>query len=222
MVQNNLKNSIFSSYFNNLETEDEFDEKILEKYDLTIDDFIKEEPKERKLGWINKNIWFFRNWTKSQLLKDVIDAYLVGGMTSEEQEHYLPYVNKDPIKLSRRNAYIDFGLTVFLSSVPYLTDIILKKNTNYEGNAGSIMGFTAITQSFVIAAYRVGYIFVKKKPIESFSILSLMANSTTYIKQTDGLRELLNELYPSNFEFEKTWGYESLKEINFDLLDKAA
>jgi hypothetical protein len=205
---------------NIISEQNDFIDKVLEEYNLTIDDFTKEEPKEKKLGLINKKIWEFRNWTKSQTIKEIIDSYLVGGMTQEEQEHYLPFVRKDPIKLSRSNAYIDLGLTVFLSLFPLLMEYILHKNTKYKGNAGLITSISAISQSFAIAAYRIGYTFVKKKPIESFSILSLVANSTTYIKRTDGLRELLNVCYPGNFDFEKITNNEYLKDNAKNYLSK--
>jgi hypothetical protein len=216
MVKDYEPNTIFNNYFENLETEEEFDLAILEKNNLTIDDFFKEEKPEPKLGWINKKIWYVRNWTSSRNLKDLLDAYLVGGMTQEEQQIYLPVVNKDPIKLSRYSSYIDFGLTVGMSVFPYLTDIVLQKNTNYEGNAGLITALTAISQSFGIATFRIAYTYIKKKPIESFSLLSIAGNSTTYFKKKDKLIDKLIELLKYNClgYFDKIWGYEHLKEIN--------
>lgn len=132
-------------------------------------------------GIINRYLWRIRNRVSNKLLRNAIDYYVVGGMTSAEQTKYLSHVNKDPLRMSKINAGLDFAATSILAMAPVASDLAAKSLSSYDGELGTYAAIGLIAPSVAINGSRLAYNYITKKPIESFSIFSLFANSTTYM-----------------------------------------
>ncbi len=151
-------------------------------------------------GYFNKRIWSFRNRTSNLYLRDFVDYYLIGGMTASEQLKYLPSVGKDPLKLSRGNMLIDFSSTAILSLGGPLFDFAMGSISSYDLKFGIYSGLVAASSSVLINSSRLVYSIVTGRPVESFSPLSLVANSTTYFNKRDSLEFVLGANHEDMFD----------------------
>ena len=147
--------------------------------DLSLGDDFSQRPVVS--GIINRELWSLRNKVSSPAIRDLIDYYVVGGMTPDEQLKYLSEVGKDPLHMCRVNTLLDFSVTSVISLAPVISNVVARSVSGYEGDLGVYAALGLVASGAVINSSRLAYTFIKKKPIESFSIVSLGANSTTYL-----------------------------------------
>ena len=154
---------------------------------------------QHKFGFFNSYLLKLKDKVRNDSVKKILEYGVYGGMTGPEQIGYFKN-DAEALKGSRYNMVFDFSLNAVIGVVPLASDLLLKNFSSYDADYGLGAALIVVGSSAVVNLGRWVYSSITKKPIESFSSLSLLGNSTSYFRDFKGVSFVLRANHPDMFE----------------------